>query len=412
MRLFELKSSAQRPIDTSMHRQGQAQIARSKGTETELQPLMDRLQKMFGSGPFAIAGGVFAVSSRTGRTSIVAAGVDAVGCQIDEESLMPLASASKLATGLLILRLIDRGALRLDADIGDYLPDAAAASTPGVSIRRLLSHTAGMGLEVAHEFSTPPAPLSSRHGLQWPGKIAEACLASAPRTEPGTGLQYSNIAYGLLGLAAERVTGLPFARLLDSEVFHLLGIEAYVDRLPAREPIKVTDIPSAAAGTAAEPYNSELSRLNGWPWAGVTSNARGLLALVRAYEENSPVLSKELSRLARSDQTGGVPGGFTTTEAFLGHGPSRKIIWDRCPWGLSVEVQGGKHPHWAPTDLPASFGQIGSSGCLAWSDPNSGVAWAVLGTRTTEGGWLLRHGARVAQTAIAFGTCDPPGQAA
>jgi CubicO group peptidase (beta-lactamase class C family) len=375
-----------------------------RSAQADSQPLLDRLHKMLGTGPFAISGGVFAVSTPGGETIIAATGVDAAGQPIDEDSLMPLASASKLATGLLILRLIDRGDLALDEPIGSYLPDAAAAGTPGVTIRRLLSHTAGMGLEVAHEFSDPPGPLIWRDGLQWPGEIAEACLASAPATEPAAMLQYSNIGYGLLGLAAERVASQPFARLLDLEVFDPLGIEAYVDRLPEREPIKVADIPSPAAGTSLEPYNGEMSRLQGSPWAGVTSNAQGLLALVRAYAGEGGLFSPELSKIARSDQTGGVSGGFTTTDAFLGHGPSRRIVWDPCPWGLSVEVQGGKQPHWAPAALPDSFGQIGSSGCLAWCDPVSGVSWAVLGARTTEGGWLLRHGARLAQTAILCGT--------
>ncbi|HZH05181.1 MAG TPA: serine hydrolase domain-containing protein, partial [Lautropia sp.] len=295
-----------------------------RSAQADSQPLLDRLHKMLGTGPFAISGGVFAVSTPGGETIIAATGVDAADRPIDEHSLMPLASASKLATGLLILRLIDRGDLALDEPIGSYLPDAAAAGTPGVTIRRLLSHTAGMGLEVAHEFSDPPGPLIWRDGLQWPGEIAEACLASAPATEPAAMLQYSNIGYGLLGLAAERVASQPFARLLDLEVFDPLGIEAYVDRLPEREPIKVTDIPSPAAGTSLEPYNSEVSRLNGGPWAGVTSNAQGLLALVRAYAGEGGLFSPELSKIARSDQTGGVSGGFTTTDAFLGHGPSRR----------------------------------------------------------------------------------------
>lgn len=366
--------------------------------------MAERLQKLLGASParpFAISGGVFAVSGRSGRTSIVAAGIDGAGRPIREDSLISLASASKLATGLLVLRLVDGKRLELDAPIGRYLPDAVAASNSKVTIGRLLSHTAGMPLEVRHDLSSPPGTVCWEEGLRWPGVLAEACLACAPASEPGAALQYSNVGFGLLGLAAERAAGVDFARLLEVEVFGPLGVEAYVDRWPAREPIAVGDIPSPHAGTDTEPYNSAISRLLGTPWQGVTSNAAGLLALVRAYGEGSTLLSAELARTARSDRTGGAAGGYATTEAFLGHGPSRSIVWDPCPWGLSVEVQGGKQPHWAPPTLPDSFGQIGSSGCMAWCDPASGVAWAVLGARTTDSGWLLRHGARIAQTAIA-----------
>jgi hypothetical protein len=123
--------------------------------------------------------------------------------------------------------------------------------------------------------------------------------------------------------------------------------------------------------------------------------------LVRAYLDNSSVISPEMAAKARSNRNGELPGGFVAEHVFLGHGPSRPVAWSPCEWGLAVEVQGGKEPHWAPSNLPQSFGQIGSSGCLAWADPESGVAWAIFGARATHSGWLLRHGARIAQTALA-----------
>jgi CubicO group peptidase (beta-lactamase class C family) len=373
----------------------------------DLRPLQERLDKMIGTGPFAISGGAFAVSTCQGQTSIVTAGVDAHGRPIRKDSLMPLASASKLATGLLILRLIDRRLLELDAPVGVYLPEAAAAATPGVTIRRLLSHTAGMPLEVRHQFSDPPGLLRWQDVEPWPGPLAEACLSTPPATDPGAAVQYSNVGYGLLGLAAERVGGASFAQLMASQVFEPLGIEAYISRLPDRRPIAIGDIPSSFVGTAAEPYNSDLSLSCGTPWANVISDVRGLIALVRAYAEGG-LLSPELSRIAREDQTARAGGGFASNDAFLGHGPSRTIVWDPCSWGLSIEVQGGKLPHWAPANLPRSFGQIGSSGCLGWCDPDSGTTWAVLGARTTESGWVLRHGGRLAQTAMSFAAAQQP----
>jgi CubicO group peptidase (beta-lactamase class C family) len=215
------------------------------------------------------------------------------------------------------------------------------------------------------------------------------------------------VGFGLLGLAAERVSGAPFAHLMELEVFKPLGITAYIARLPERRPIVIGDIPSPLVGTAAEPYNSDMSLVCGTPWANVISDVKGLLTLTRAYGEDGGLLSHELSIQAQTDQTEGVGGGFASNAAFLGHGPSRTIAWDNCAWGLSIELQGGKLPHWAPNNLPKSFGQIGSSGCLAWCDPESGTAWAIIGPRTTESGWLLRHGGRIAQTALTFAAEEP-----
>ena len=100
-------------------------------------------------------------------------------------------------------------------------------------------------------------------------------------------------------------------------------------------------------------------------------------------------------------QTQDLGGGFQTTDAFLGYNRSRAIAWPRCPWGLSVELRGDKRPHWTPSAAaPESFGQLGSSGCLAWCDPTRDVSWAILGTRTTDNGWMLRYAGAIGTAAL------------
>ena len=376
--------------------------------ETTLLAFLDRLVSKQQS-TFGVSGAVFAVSNRDGEQAIVAKGEDAHGRAVDPGSLFHLASASKLATGLLVLRLADAEKIDLDAGIGDYLPEARAARSPGITIRRLLSHTSGMPLEISHDLSDPPGGVRYGAGLHWPGEMAAACLAAEPVGEAGAAVQYSNVAYGLLGLVAERVAGRPFARLLDAYVFEPLGIEAYVDRLSERAPIAVADVPSPYAGTDLEPYNSPVSLLLGAPWASVVTNAGGALQLLRSYGAGSRLLSADTAAAARSVQTGDAAGGFGTTEAFLGHGPSRSATWSPCPWGLAIEIQGGKEPHWAPATLPDYFGQIGSSGCLACHDPASGVSWVLFGARSTNSGWLLRHGARIARAALNSAAQPPEG---
>jgi CubicO group peptidase (beta-lactamase class C family) len=214
-------------------------------------------------------------------------------------------------------------------------------------------------------------------------------------------VQYSNVAFELLGLVAEQVTARPFADAIDELVFQPLSIQAFVGRMPPGPIMCVTDVPSPYAGTPLEPYNSPTARLGGTPFAGVLTNAAGLLQLVRSYASSSRLLSEEMARLARTDHTGGMAGGFVSDEAFPAHFPPKPVSWSPCPWGLSIELQGGKQPHWVPAKMPDSFGQIGSSGCLAWHDPTSGVSWAFLGARTTHSGWLVRQGAGIARSAVA-----------
>ena len=88
---------------------------------------------------------------------------------------------------------------------------------------------------------------------------------------------------------------------------------------------------------------------------------------------------------ATRSYTGDLAGGFVSP-----------LLWDPCPWGLGPELRGRKEPHWTPPSAsPDSFGHSGASGCVAWYDPPSGIAWALLGSRTADNGWLLRRGREV-----------------
>lgn len=341
------------------------------------------------------------MSSASGITKRMALGVDAAGAVIDSGDLFPVGSASKLATGLLILRLVDLGTFELDAPLSEYLPAAAASSDANITIRRLLTHTSGLGLEAPHELSSPPGELRYNEALKWPGKLAETCLAEKPVQPAGHSVRYSNIGYGLLGLAAERQCNAPFKNLIRSHVLDPAGVEGAWGEVPSQRAIVIRDTPSPYIGTDIEPINSAHWLSIGSPWAGLLTNVDGLLKLVRAYLDESPIISTELARLARSNQTVGLSGGFPAGEAFLGHALSKEVFWKDCAWGLTVEIQGGKRPHWAPSSLPRSFGQIGSTGCLAWCDPDSGLAWAILGARSADTGWLTLYGPKIAQAAVA-----------
>src|SRR5262245_48552226 len=45
--------------------------------------------------------------------------------------------------------------------------------------------------------------------------------------------------------------------------------------------------------------------------------------------------------------------------------------FDPCPWGLGVEIRGGKQPHWTGrANSPATFGHFGGSGTMMWVDPS------------------------------------------
>ena len=110
------------------------------------------------------------------------------------------------------------------------------------------------------------------------------------------------------------------------------------------------------------------------------------LAFVQAFAGwPGDFLRPETRRAATSNQTGELGGGFVAP-----------LMWPRALWSLGPELRGGKSPHWAPTNAsPTSFGHAGASGAFAWCDPAVDVAYAFVGTRTADNGWLLRRGAAI-----------------
>ncbi len=56
--------------------------------------------------------------------------------------------------------------------------------------------------------------------------------------------------------------------------------------------------------------------------------------------------------------------------------------FDPCPWGLGVEVRGGKSPHWTGrANSAATFGHFGGSGTMMWVDPLAEVGVVALTDR-------------------------------
>ena len=263
------------------------------------------------------------------------------------------------------------GALALDAPLARYLPDAAA-SRPGVTPRRLLSHSAGLPVDLA------PGAAPYEHGLSW-ADLARACLATPLAAAPGERVCYSNVGYGLLAIVVERLAGRPFPLALRELVLVPLGVEGFLGEEPPRPPARLGGRLGEHAGSDREPFNSAFWRGLALPWAGLIITAAGALTLVRAFG-GAPAgfLPPELLAEATADQTDGVGGG---TPGFL--------EWPRCPWGLGPELRGAKRPFYLPDAAsPAAYGHVGASGSLAFADPEAGVAWAMLAPRTLPGWWL------------------------
>lgn len=305
---------------------------------------------------------------------VTAWGVDGADVPLSVASIFPVASVTKLALGLALLRCVERGQLVLDCPMGDYLamlPPAAARSTA----RQLLSHTSGYSMDMPNK--------EGRHtiGLTWDALRDEA-LTQEPINPAGSVVQYSNLGFLVLGALLEQLTGMSCAAALQAMVLQPLGIRGWLGDNPSVRHAFIGDVRGSHRGTELETFNSAFWRSLALPSGGLCTDAQGALSLVQAFLPETGFLAHDLAVTATADQTGGLAGGFM-----------KPLWWVHANWGLGAEVRGVKTPHWVDAAYPpTSFGHSGASGMLAWSDPIDRISFAILGARAADSGWLLRHG--------------------
>jgi CubicO group peptidase (beta-lactamase class C family) len=348
------------------------------GWRAALRPIIDDVQ-----ATFQVPGMGIAVARGEGSAELLFVGTDGKGQPLDPATLFPVASITKLATALSVLRLADLGLLAIDNPVGSYLPDATGV--PDVPVRQLLCHLSGLPVDLAGADAGYTAELT------WP-RLAAACLTESPTIPPNTRVQYSNVGYGVLAVLVARRTGREFARALRSFVLEPLGVDGYLGVEPPQPAAVLAGVRSKHVGTPLEPYNTPFWRSLALPWGGLLTTVEGALRLVRAFRGQPPgFLSPALRADSTRNQTGALAGGFIPP-----------LVWRHSPWGLGPELRDAKSPHWAPAEAsPDSFGHSGASGCVAWVDPNADVAWAILGARTADNGWLVHRGPALGRAILA-----------
>jgi CubicO group peptidase (beta-lactamase class C family) len=130
-----------------------------------------------------------------------------------------VASHSKTFTATAIALLAEAGRLRFDDPFETHLPELAGAPAGRVTLREALGHTGGLlrdGRDA--DFWQLGAPFPDR-----------AALLASVRGDGevygrGQHFKYSNLAYGLLGLVIEAVTGEEYAEHVRAAVVEPLGL--------------------------------------------------------------------------------------------------------------------------------------------------------------------------------------------
>jgi CubicO group peptidase (beta-lactamase class C family) len=124
-----------------------------------------------------------------------------------------LGSITKTFTAAAIMQLRDAGKLDLEDPLDKHVDAAAHAPT----LRRLLSHTSGLQRET-HDDAWLKARFADVPELLKTLGDAEQVLP------PGARFHYSNLAFALLGVVVERVSGVPYAQYVQERLLTPLGL--------------------------------------------------------------------------------------------------------------------------------------------------------------------------------------------
>ncbi len=297
---------------------------------------------------------------------------------VEAGTLYDLASLTKvvgLTTACMLLA--DAGKLDLDAAVARYVPEFRGPMKERVTVRHLLTHSAGLvaDLPLYDSTATRAAALAA----------VDTTTLVAP---PGTSYRYSDLSAIVLMQAVERVSGEPFDRFLSERVFRPLGMPATRFLPPAswRDRIAPTehDTVFRHRWLRGEVHDESAARLGGVSGnAGLFSNALDLSRIAAMLLNGGAWDTLQLIRAETVVE-------FTKRQG-LPPGSTRALGWDT-PADSGYSSAGAKLSR-------RSFGHTGFTGTSMWMDPERDFFIVLLTNRvhpTRANTIILRVRSRVA----------------
>lgn len=139
------------------------------------------------------------------------------------DSVVRIASISKLMTSEMLVKLLDEGVVQLNDPLSKYAPPGARVPTYNgepITLVNLATHTSALPRE-------QPGGAPHRPVFIWPTReqrwnwLSTATLKSAP----GSIASYSNLAFDLLADALARAAGKPYPQLFEEKITRPLGMK-------------------------------------------------------------------------------------------------------------------------------------------------------------------------------------------
>lgn len=184
--------------------------------------------------------------------------IAAHGEPVDSGTYFDLASITKVFTAAALLAELDRHGQDAGFAVAELLSEFRNGPARAVTVRHLLTHTAGF----AAEWSDRTRDADSHRRFR----------ATRPIDAPGEVHRYSCVGYIWAGLAAEALSGLPLERVIDRHLFRPLGLAETMFRPPATLRPRI-----AATEVQHEPdrglVHGEVHDETAWALGGASGNA-------------------------------------------------------------------------------------------------------------------------------------------
>lgn len=160
------------------------------------------------------------------------------GAPVTAETLFQAASLSKGVAAAVAMRLVEQGKLSLDEDVNKKLrswkvPDNEFTQTEKVTLRRLLSHDAGLTVHGFPGYAQGAAMPALVQLLD--GKPPANTAAVRVTKTPGSGFRYSGGGYEVMQLLLEDITGRRFEDLARELILDPLGMRLSTYEQPLGE---------------------------------------------------------------------------------------------------------------------------------------------------------------------------------
>lgn len=268
------------------------------------------------------------------------------------DSVLPIASSTKMPSMLAIMTLVDEGVLNLDAPISNYLQGYATvpADKANITLRMLMNHTSGL-----------PQPTCLSDDAVTLRQCVQQILNAPLGFTPGSQFSYGGGSMHVAGGIAEAVTGQTWNQFFANRLAAPLGLTRFT--------YGATPNPRIAGGAFSD-VGDYMRILQTFLASGVYTNTR--ILSVRGYDEMKTDQKRDLP-VANS------PGGNILTGYSYG-------------WWHSAASYLQSQP--APQTVGLELSDQGAFGCTPWIDLEHNYAAIILIQRTTVNGTIIWNGIR------------------